>query len=170
MADEEFKMVVALETGEVRPNKGELAKSISRTIGHNPRIASEVFSTAKRVYVDRGSGILQPETEIKFDFELYQTVVQRIIRGLYWRETGSIASANDSITVIPANRMDDELHFLFVNDLLPQLETKTLNNDTVRYKFHLDENDNSFWAINIFERHTVFAVARHGNARPPKPK
>ena len=124
MADEEFKMVVALETGEVRPNKGELAKSISRTIGHNPRIASEVFSTAKRVYVDRGSGILQPETEIKFDFELYQTVVQRIIRGLYWRETGSIASANDSITVIPANRMDDELRFLFVNDLLPQLETK----------------------------------------------
>ena len=167
-ADEEFKMVVAMETGEVRNNKEQLARSVAKTIGHNQRIANEVFSTAKRVFVDRGSGVHLPETKITFNFELYQIVVQRIVRGLYWRETGNIASVDDTITVIPANGMDDKLHFMF-RDLLPRLETKSLNNDSVRYKCHTD-NNTSIWAINIFERHTVFASASHVGTRSPRPK
>ena len=159
-ADEEFKMVVGFETGEVRDDSDQMAKSLAKTIAHNQRIADEVFSSKKRTFVDRGSGLFTPETRLTFDFDLYQSVVQRIVRGLYWHETSNIASIHDTITVIPAIGMDSKLQFLF-REMLPQLETRQLNNDSVRYKFHLHDNETSFWAINIFVRHTVFAMVAH---------
>jgi len=156
--DEEFKVVLSFLTGEFQDKPDNVISSLAKTIGHNDRIAHQIFSTRQRGYADRGSGILERVMKLSFSDESYNFVIQRMVRGLFWRETNEIMSQDAEVTVWPLrhfNRTTAEN----MRDLLFSVEPRFLNNKTVVYRAFFWDDGYSLWGIEFFGKHIVFAGA-----------
>ena len=156
--DEEFKIIIGLTTGEFREDQDSIIDSMGKTIGFNKRIARQVFSTKRNTYVDRGRGVAEPVAAVTFKPVAYRKVIQRMVKGLYWRETGEILKPKSRITVYPTHEITYTQAAAFQR-LMNELKANKLNNDTFVYKVHIDEGGGSFWGMQFFEKHTVFAYA-----------
>ena len=156
--DEEFKVVLSFLTGEYRDNPEAIISSLGKTIGSNNRLANQVFSTQQRGYADRGSGILEPVTKLTFREESYNSVIQRIVRGMYWRETAKIMKQDATVTVWPA-RLLDRSAAENLRDLLFLSPPKLFNDDTFAYRVFFNDDGYSIWGLQFFGKHIVFAGA-----------
>ncbi|MFZ1641692.1 MAG: hypothetical protein WAV07_09715 [Candidatus Contendobacter sp.] len=154
--DEEFKIIIGFTTGEFRENQDAIINSIGKTIGVNKRIARQIFSTHKKTYADRGSGIAEPVVQVEFNFENYSNVVSRMVRGLYWRETHSIMAKDTTISVWPTIGMKKDIASN-LQELMSYLEPRKLNDGTFIYKVFFGKNGLSVWGMQFFGKHTVFA-------------
>lgn len=155
--DEEFKIIIGLSTGEYRGNGKEIIDSMGKTIGFNKRLARQIFSTKKYMYVDRGAGILEPVVAVRFETKSYQNVICRMVKGLYWRETQKIMDASTVIQVIPTMAIPADLALSF-KELMDVLEPNFLNDNTFAYKYVIDDDGSSVWSMQFFGKHTVFAT------------
>ena len=89
--DEEFKVLITIDTSHRQSCQDKLVDSVAGTVGSNQRIAKGVFKSAQRVYAPLGnSKVLQPAVDVTFDKRSHEAVLGRIVRGLYWTETGLI--------------------------------------------------------------------------------
>jgi 5-methylcytosine-specific restriction endonuclease McrA len=156
--DEIFKVIISVDTAEERLETTGLQDSLTRTLSHNDRLAKELFEKAKKVYLDRGKGIAEPLMKVKMEFEAYRNVVQRMIRGLYWKETSKPMHKNTVIHVEPANSQNKELLEALCT-VLKSVDPVLLNDDTFLYKVYLSEDGSSIWEMKFFNKHTVFAYA-----------
>ncbi len=157
--DEEFKLFIGLETGEFRENPEKLIDSLAGTISHNQRLATQIFSNHKKVYAKYRGPIAEKVVAIEFNSNAYYSVISRIVRGLYWRETGEALGTSPEIGVFPAYSLDSKEALSF-KELMEILPPKPLNKGTFVYKGVVDkEYGSSVWGIQFFNRHTVFAVA-----------
>ena len=155
--DEEFKVFLSIDTGDFRGDIAPIIDSLARTVRHNRRIANQIFSTQRRGFANRGRGILEPVRVIEFKPESYIKVIQRIVRGLYWREMSKVLGLTSKIQVISARNMKRS-DSVIVQDLLYDLPIRKLNKDTFVYKCQIDSDGHSFWAMQFFGKHIAFAV------------
>jgi len=155
--DEEFKMIVGISTGEVQPSQEAIVASLQATMAANSRLDRVIRSGKQTLTVDKGYVIPGP-VAVSFEGPSYARVVQRMIRGLYWREKMHPLGLGTSVQVIDPNRLSPDLVTLF-KDLLPSLTPKFLNDDTFCYKVGFSSDGSSVWALQMFRRHTVFGMA-----------
>jgi len=169
--DEGFKVVLNFLTGEFRDKPDDVISSLAKTIGHNDKIAHQIFSTRRRVYADRGSGILEPVTEVSFPMESYNSVIERIVRGLFWCETNKIMPQDAEVTVRQLSHFNRTVAE-DMRDLLSTVQPRFLNDKTVVYRAFFWDDGCSFWGIQFFDKHIVFAGATagqtDGNANSPQ--
>lgn len=155
--DEEFKIIIGLSTGEFRSNGKDIINSLGKTIGFNKRLARQIFSTKRDMYVNRGSGILEPVVAVTFESKAYQNVIKRMVKGLYWRETNTILDSSSVIHVIPTAGLSHNLATAFIN-LMNSLAPNLLNDGTFAYKYVINDDGSSIWGMEFFGKHTVFAT------------
>lgn len=156
--DEEFKIVVGMATGEFRGDGSDVIESIARTLKVNKKMAKKIFKNSQRVYADRGRGILEPLIAVTFGEGGYQRVVARIVRGLYWRETGNIYSQESYITVVTPEYLDYKTRAA-IKHALSLMRPKYLNGDTVKYTCYIEKDGSGFWAVQFFGKLIAFAIA-----------
>lgn len=160
--DEEFKVLMGISTGEFHKNPDVVVDWVARTIGHNKKIAAQIFSTKQNVHAHLRGPILEPAVAVTFDGEKYNKVISRIIRALYWVQQGRALGLNSKISVFATQSMKPDFSKSMM-DLMNCLEAHTLNKDTFVYKFQVCEDGSSIWGMQFFKKHTVF-----GYAEPPK--
>ena len=156
--DEEFKVVISFLTGEYRSNPEAVISSLGKTIGSNNRLAKQVFSHIERGYADRGSGLIEPVVKLTLREESYRLVIQRIVRGLFWRETGEIMPLETSINVWPIHLLDYACA-VTLRETLYKVPPKSLNDNTFIYRVAIGEDGYSIWELQFFGKHLVFAGA-----------
>jgi hypothetical protein len=166
--DEEFKLIVGISTGEYRENQAEIIESMGRTIRHNRRLARQLFAQSQRTFADRGRGVLEPVVAVGFNGENYVKVIRRMIRGLFWRETGTIMAIDTEVVVFSAVNMNANLA-KELQELMSYLTPRKLNGGTFIYKVHLEENGSSVWGMQFFGKHKAFAYTKpHEHNEPPQ--
>lgn len=155
--DEEFKMIVGVSTGEVQSNQKAIVTSLQATMAANGRLDRVIRSGKQTLTLDKGIFVPGP-VAVSFEGPSYARVVERMVRGLYWREKMRPLGLTAPIQVIDPNRLPSDTVTLF-RDLLPDLEPKFLNGGTFCYKVGFASDDTSVWALQMFGKHTVFAIA-----------
>jgi hypothetical protein len=157
MDDEEFKMIVGVSTGQAQPNQDAIVNSLQATMAANDRLNRIVRSGKQIITIDRGYA-MPGAVVIPFEGPSYDRVVQRMIRGLYWREKMHPLGLETNVQVIDPSRTSLDLVTLF-KDLLPTLAPKFLNDRTFCYKVGFSSDGSSVWALQMFGKHTVFGMA-----------
>lgn len=155
--DEEFKIIVGVSTGEAQPNQDALMTSLQATMAANGRLNRVVRNGKQMLTVVNGNALPGP-VAISFEGPSYDRVVQRMIRGLYWREKKHPLGLGINVQVIVPSSLSPDLVGLF-KDLLPSLEPKFLNDRTFSYKVGFSSDGSSVWALQMFGKHTVFGMA-----------
>lgn len=154
--DEEFKMIIGLTTGEYRVEQSQVIDSLARTMGKNKKMARRLLQRAQHVYARTQAGILMPMVSITLDRRAYSRVVQRIVRGLYWKETGQILGDRE-ILVVHGDEPEGQL-LNAIKHVLNLTDPTTLNGGTFVYKAAFTPDGESFWGLQFFKKHTVFAT------------
>lgn len=155
--DEEFKVIVGLTTGEYRSDEKKLVDSLARTLGGNKRLARKTIGSARQVWAQNiESGLYSQMVKVSFDYAAYSRVIQRIVRGLYWQQTGTILG-NAEIVVMHGDQ-PNPLLVQQIKHVLCTLDPVSLNGGAFTYKCFILEEGDSFWALQFFKKHTVFAA------------
>ena len=81
-----------------------------------------------------------------------------MVRGLYWQQTNAILHTDTEIKVIEPERVAPDLAPQ-ISALLKNADRVELNGGTFVYKFVITEDQDSFWALQFFGKHLVFAFA-----------
>jgi hypothetical protein len=156
--DEQFKILISFETGEYRENQYEVIDWMAKTVGANQKIANKIFETRKNGFAIRDEKGIEPVVSVEFDGEKYNKVIERIVKALYWRQTGNYLGKHTNINVFPKNAVEPEF-LKNMKLLMDTLEPHKLNSDTFIYKITINEDGTSIWAMQFFGKHTVFAYA-----------
>ncbi|MDD1979990.1 HNH endonuclease [Pseudomonas asiatica] len=157
--DEQFKLIIGISTGEFRSDSQSVIEAMGRTMRTNHRLAKKVLRDYTRGYAKRnGSAILEPVVAVQFEREAYVRVIRRMVRGLYWQQTNAILPKDAEIRVIEPESVTPELGPQ-ISALLRDADRVELNGGTFVYKFVISEDQDSFWAMQFFGKHLVFAFA-----------
>lgn len=162
--DEEFKMIIGLSTGEGQADPDLIAASMRRTMDANNRL-DRVVRAGKHTFAADGGRVIEGPVVIPFEGPSYAKVVERIIRGLYWRETQQPLGRDVDVQVLDASRLSPEGEALF-RDLLPDHVPRFLNDGTFCYKVGFSSDGSSLWGLQFFGRHTVFGAASQPSHKP----
>lgn len=153
--DEQFKLIIGISTGEFRDNSDDVINALAKTMAGNKKLGKKILSQHKRGYGRRpGSSVLEPLVAVPFDAEAYVRVIQRIVRGLYWQQTGKILHREAEIDVML--KVPPE-HTANVKAMLLAADRVSLNNGWFVYKCLISEQS-SFWGLQFFDKHIVFAL------------
>jgi hypothetical protein len=155
--DEEFKLFIGLATGEFRENPDKVIESLAGTMGHNKRLAAEIFKNHRNAYTHKNGLVAEKAVAISFDSSAYIAVISRIVRGLYWKENGCALGREPQVTIIPASSLSSSSAKGF-KELMDALSPISLNNGTFVYKGYTSEPGDSIWGMQFFKKHTVFAL------------
>jgi len=155
--DEEFKVGMCLGTSLNRGEDGRLIDWVAGTIAHNKRLGHHVLDNSQLVRMTDGDGTHQDYVKITFPSDAYEVVAKKIIKGLYWRETGKILSKQANIWIRPVAALDKSTLDSFIT-LLRVQEEQTLNKDTFSYRCELSNEKQSFWGCSFFGAHSFFAL------------
>lgn len=156
--DEEFKIAIGVMRGGKEPSS-DLLDSLQATLNNNARLDRLVKTGSPTWVFDAGTMRTGP-VKIMFSRQRYEKVVSRIIKGLYWRETGNSLGKETYIEVIDQASLSPEREKTLRELLLqPGLKRGTLNAETVVYKYFMRPDGQSFWALYFFSTHAVFGFA-----------
>lgn len=155
--DEVFKMLVGIDTGEHQDSPQKVIDSLAGTIAKNSRVAGQVFSTQKRVLAKLGGAVLEPAISVTFDFQPYERVINRIVRGLHWKETRRVFASDARVVVLPGNQIQPSLAADLMQ-LMHLLPLRKLNKGTFLYRFHIGNDGSQLWGMQFFSKHTTFAL------------
>lgn len=156
--DEEFKVFIGFSTGEFRQNADAVLNSIAGTVGHNRKIARQIFSTKTDVYTQLRGAVAEPAVAVEFSGKHIGAVFDRIVRGLYWMEKGKALGLSTKIHIFPAHSVKVEFH-RSMKELMDCLAPKKLNKETFIYKVLFLEDGSSIWGMQFFNvsQTTTFA-------------
>jgi hypothetical protein len=157
--DECFKVQMGFVGAAVHQRPEAFGRWVAGTVGHNKKIAHQIFSTATTVLAPYRSAIIEPAVQVTFDAASYKKVICRIIKGLYWRETTQVMSLSSKITVIHAHNLEPTgaTSWRELMDLLP---ARFLNGKMFCYKCKILEDGSSYWGMQFFGAGTVFGIVK----------
>jgi hypothetical protein len=157
--DEWFKAAICLVGGTHDKNSESFVNLLAGTVGHNKKIAHQIFSTATNVLAPYRSTAVESAVKVTFDSARYNKVITRIIKGLYWRETTQVMSLFSKITVIHAHNLEPTgaTSWRELMDLLP---ARFLNGKMFCYKCKILEDGSSYWGMQFFGAGTVFGIVK----------
>lgn len=155
--DEEFKIIFGILAGEERSDSEQVIESMQKTLIKNKRLTKHLALYSRRVYVDRGRGILERIVLVHFDSKAYSNVISRIVRGLHWRETQTILPPTANISVRPFRQLDRSSADS-IRELMNLIPARWLNESTFAYKCEHGDNNASLWLMQFFGVHQAFAM------------
>lgn len=89
--DEEFKVAIGLQAGHGEQGERLFYDQTSRTLSHNRRLMRELASAMQEVKIHTPEGLMVgTASAVPLRSESYDTIINRIIRGLHWHHTGHI--------------------------------------------------------------------------------
>jgi hypothetical protein len=155
--DEEFKIAIGVMRADL--SSSELLDSLSATLSKNGRLHRTVVAGVPTMVFDGGT-LRRGPVRITFDRKRYNNVVARMVKGLYWHETRTCLGRDTVVDVVDQGSLTQETEAKFRSVLLlPELERRTLNAESIVYKFFVTPAGESFWAFWFFGSHAVFAAA-----------
>lgn len=154
--DEMFKTFIGISTGDKRANQGFLIESLASTLAGNKKIGNAILLSAREFGIKDGSGAIHRKVAIDFDKKSYDRVISRIIRALYWMESDGDVLGDQVFNIFDGNSLNENYARQFL-DLSMSLPLKSLNGDSFHYRFFIENKENSFWGLQFFRAHTVFA-------------
>lgn len=162
--DEIFKVLIGIDTGEHQKDSQRIIDSLAATIAKNARVAGQIFSTKQRVLAGLRGPILEPAVAVQFDFKPYERVINRMVRGLHWMESGRAMASDAIVRVLPGAQLTQSLaaDWLSLMHLLP---LKKLNKDTFSYRYQIGEDGTHVWGMQFFSRHTTFVYVQEPPAQ-----
>lgn len=143
--DERFRVFAAMHVSRNDPEATELLhKSVLPSVRHNARLRREILESARDVMLTTPSGIvLGPATQVHWDSEAYDRVIERVVRGLHFHHTGEILGQRARVKV----------HFLRdlngIGPVLEQLPLHSIGGGQFLYKVihHPDLPLRSLWVF-----------------------
>lgn len=154
--DEALKLLIGFASGEDRQCSQDVIDTMAKTIGKNQRLANQIFSTAKRISLERPPGLQIPIVTVVFDEASYKEAISRIARGMYWRMTGTILDPSIKIEVVPIQRLGSELmgELQECSTAFPLTE---INGGTLKCKL-IETDEANMMVIQFFSKHTALAL------------
>jgi hypothetical protein len=159
--DEWFKAAMCFVGGAMPEYADSFVNALASTVGNNNKIANQIFSTAANVSVSCGDGVAKPMVGVKFDEDRYNRIIEKIVRGLYWRQMQHALGKSSKVTVVPGYGLSSEDAKRW-DELMNCLPAHPLNNRYFFYKCSISNDGKSIWGMQFFREHTVFAVVRPG--------
>lgn len=159
-----IKIILGIIAGEDRGDSKKIIESMQKTLIKNKRLTKHLAFYSRRVYADRGRGILEPTVLVHFDGKAYSNVISRIVRGLHWRETQTVLPPTAKISVRPFCQLDQSSTDS-IRELMNLVPVRWLNESTFAYKCEHGENNASFWVMQFFGVHQAFFAMVHPEAR-----
>jgi hypothetical protein len=160
--DEIFKTLIGISTGDKRLNQDCLIESLASTLAGNKKIGKAIFSSAQKVSLKDAFGVTHRKVAINFDKKSYDRVISRIIRALYWMESCGDVLGDQVFSIFDGNSLSEDCARQFL-DLSMTLPLKSLNGDSFHYRFFIENKENSFWGLQFFRAHMVFAFVGNRN-------
>jgi len=148
--DEKFKVFLGLTVGFHLDGEKSYRSPILRTLSHNNKLKSDILSSMRNVILqDPIQTICQPAIAVRLDKEAHDIVVERTVRGLYFKHTGTILSGRYPAKVQWHQSLDDEL-FQITNNW----NTGTVGDPALVYKYAIcnDDPDATFWVLQFFQK------------------
>lgn len=101
MWDERFRVYLSLHVARNDPEwQNLLEKNVIPTLNHNRRLTREIFESTKNIMLKTPGGLyLGKVTEIRWDSEAHDRVIERTIRGLHYHHTGEILGNRATVHV-----------------------------------------------------------------------
>jgi hypothetical protein len=153
--DEELKLLIGFESGEDRHSPQDVIDTMASTIRKNHRLAKQIFTTPRRIFLQRASGLQIPVVSIPFDVASYEMAVSRIARGMYWRMTGNILDSKKIIEVIQLRQLDQNV----IHDIqlcVAVLPLTKVNGGTLKSTL-IETEEADMMVLQLFNKHTVVA-------------
>jgi hypothetical protein len=157
--DEWFKAAMCFVGGATPEHEDAFVNSLASTVGHNNKIAKQIFSTAANVSVSYGDGVAKPMVGVKFDEDRYNRIIEKIVRGLYWRQKQHALGKSSKVTVVPGDGLSREDARRW-DQLMNCLPAHALNNNLFFYKCNISHDGTSTWGMQFFNKHWVFACVK----------
>lgn len=167
--DEVFKVLIGITTGEYQTSPDKVIDSLAKTIGENGRIAKQIFSSKREVYSQLDGVIQRQAVAVTFDRESYNQVIRRVVRGLYWMETGIALLPEAKIRVFPGDELQIDLAKNLM-ELMHLLPLRKLNKNTFLYRFIFSDDGEDIWGLQFFGRHTTFVFVQNKPCVVPQSK
>jgi hypothetical protein len=148
--DEQFKVFVGITVGYNLDGDKSYRQPVLRTLGHNRKLRSEIISSMRHIIVqDPSRTIRQPAYAIPIKKEAHDTVIERIVRGLYFHHTGVFLGDRYHPNVDWHFSINDEL-FEIANDW----NTGTVGDPAFVYKYVIAADDPSAtaWILQFFQK------------------
>lgn len=165
--DEKFKALLSLSVGHLTPDQKKLwnrsKKSAFKTIKSNQRLDREIKKTIREdLYFDPMFGA-QLRHKFSWECDHHNRVITKIIKGLFFHETGKILSPKSEILIELYDRTSG-----FPKGLLEFMErcpdTKIIekcgSQFLCQYAIASDVDNASIWLIQFYEAHYVFASTK----------
>jgi hypothetical protein len=148
--DEQFKVFLGLTVGYHLDGGKNYRMPVLRTLAHNSRMRSNILASMHRVVIqDLTVPTSQSALAVPLNKMAHDTVVERIVRGLYFHHTGGILSNRYPPTVQWHRVLDDEL-FSMTNDW----NTGTIGYPALMYKYIIctDDPEATCWVLQFFQK------------------
>ncbi|HDY66199.1 MAG TPA: hypothetical protein ENH85_00255 [Candidatus Scalindua sp.] len=98
--DEKFKVFIGINAGHGSEGERLFRDQTTKTLEHNRKLRRQIASTMREVEVKTPVGLILGTTSaVLLDSNAYDTVIDRIIRGLHFHHTGHILGDNVYINV-----------------------------------------------------------------------
>lgn len=166
--DEYFKIVLSMrydtyEYSSAKENWPSILRSFKRP--ESIRLKNQVFETLKEVdlYTPAGIFIGKSGTYLA-SMTRVEKVLERIIKGLYFKEKEKRLSDNSELKFLMLNELpklveEDKLIVYKILNLINTIEPQHIGNDAFAYKIrYLDDNDKGFGAILTFFKFISFLI------------
>jgi len=150
--DEEFKIIIGMSTGETREQSSVLIASMKGSLEKNRKLDRHIQNNYERGVWDLSRSVLEKKVLVSFDADVYSRVISRMVKGLYWRETGRIIDRDRNISVWAHSAIKGEFGKAAA-DLMNRLPMKALNDNTFHYKFLVDTCGSCIIAMDFFKQH-----------------
>lgn len=147
--DEAFRMYLAIHVGISNPRTDRLwEKHAARTFQHNKKLNTCIMSLMKPAVLKTESGF-EPGMVGRWDGEMFQNVIEKIIRGLYYHHSKQILGSQALIKIYALESLPDEL--LAVSDTW---SFNQVSDAKFSYRFLIDVNEplNSCWIMQFYDR------------------
>jgi hypothetical protein len=152
--DEELMVYVSLQIGPEQNRTKKLWKTKAlKALHRNKRFQREIISQMKDVWLTTDSGIMiEKQTAFLAKAEVYQTVFERTVRGLYFHHFREILGNEVSVEVTPLTGIADEAYEITKD--LPQNE---IGGNALIYKYARTDQEpkTSLWVFQLYEKHWV---------------
>jgi len=152
--DEIFRVNLSLHAGVDAPDTKALWENHAlRTVKHNRRLRRKLVSGMRPVYVKSTGGIiLRKEGGVLWDSVAHDSVINRIIRGLYFHHYGSILP--------PESRIKVNWHRLLTKEMEEESRARGWAHESIagghfQYRYGRSEINQvqSIWLFQFYGRH-----------------
>lgn len=153
--DEVFKAMILSEAGANHYSQKHALDSLAGTLSQNRRLW-QYFEKSIEVYMPGADGLL-PRQKVTFPREPYFKVLERIVRGLYWRVFGRPLGIGTSVSVLPRELQNDQWEL--IRSVWSSMTWGTLNGETFSFGYVEADDGSTIWAMWFFKSVLAYAIA-----------